>query len=286
MSITHGMNVDEVDQLGRLLQRNGDRLGQILGEIDSVLHAVVWEGHDAGVFKSEWWPKHKASVQTAAQQLHGFGQSALNNVTEQRSASGEGGRASLTSTAAAAPVIAAVGSVVAAGVAGAGSGALVGSERSWEAVRDAYSANGRGYGLGGYSAGGKFEYQCTAWANYRWRELGYQGPLVTGNGWQMAGNAGGSVTTQPTLVAMASYGGPPHDKYGHVMIVEEVRSSGGANSIRVSEMNMGANADVGTPDEYRASRWLVQRTDGTWAVDGTSRNVGSVRFAALPATKV
>ena len=91
MTVTHGMNVAEVESLGQRLQTGADRLVAICADLESVVRASTWAGPDADRFSFEWWPAHKARLLTASERLHGFGQSALNNACEQRAASGEGG---------------------------------------------------------------------------------------------------------------------------------------------------------------------------------------------------
>ena len=117
-----------------------------------------------------------------------------------------------------------------------------------------------------------YRYQCTSFANFRWHELGYDGSPISGNGWQMAENAPGSVSAQPSLHAMASYGDGTHAN--HVMIVEEVRADG---TVRFSEMNTDRNWAVGNPDEYKDSRLIKPDENGKYFVGGNE-----IRFAAFP----
>lgn len=82
-----GMNVEEVENLGRLLQQQADHINQVVGQLDSAVHNANWQGQDANTFKGSWWPQHKSQLQQVSEGLHGFGQSALNNATEQRNVS-------------------------------------------------------------------------------------------------------------------------------------------------------------------------------------------------------
>lgn len=82
-----GMNVEEVENLGRLLQQQADHINQVIGQLDSAVHNANWQGQDANTFKGSWWPDHKNQLSQVAQGLHGFGQSALNNASDQRTAS-------------------------------------------------------------------------------------------------------------------------------------------------------------------------------------------------------
>lgn len=86
-NVTHGMNVDEVQDLGRFLQDRANRLNRIVQEINRSVYSVHWQGGVAVQFGQQHWPGHRARLQAAANHLHGLGQSALNNASEQRSVS-------------------------------------------------------------------------------------------------------------------------------------------------------------------------------------------------------
>jgi len=88
MAFTHGMNVEDVRRLGSTLQAKAEEIRTILNQIDSQLNATTWVGPDAEQFKGQWWPEHKASLSSVAERINGFGQSALNNASEQESVSG------------------------------------------------------------------------------------------------------------------------------------------------------------------------------------------------------
>lgn len=90
-SVTHGMDVAEVEDLGRLLQQRGEHLRQIGQDIERRLGVAAWVGSEAEAVRQQMWPSVRARLTDAAQVLHGFGQSALNNAAEQRQASGVGG---------------------------------------------------------------------------------------------------------------------------------------------------------------------------------------------------
>ena len=87
-----GMDVDAVEGVGHSLQSQAQQLEQLLSRIDSLVNRLpgVWEGRDATVFVSEWWPRHKAELRAAGEAVHGLGDSALANARDQRSASGSG----------------------------------------------------------------------------------------------------------------------------------------------------------------------------------------------------
>ncbi|WP_208029069.1 WXG100 family type VII secretion target [Rhabdothermincola sediminis] len=83
-----GMNPDEVEELGRLLQSHAERLRSLVSQITGNVMSTGWVGPDATRFTHEWWPATRAQIIACAEDLHGFGQSALNNAAEQRRASG------------------------------------------------------------------------------------------------------------------------------------------------------------------------------------------------------
>lgn len=88
MAITHGMNPEEVEALGKELQTMAEQVNTMCGQLSSKVGATTWVGPDATTFKGDWWPKHEAHLRAVANDLHGFGQSALNNASEQRNVSG------------------------------------------------------------------------------------------------------------------------------------------------------------------------------------------------------
>ena len=87
-AVSHGMNVEEVNTLGRNLQHQADAIKQMVGQLEGVIHGTTWMGPDADQFKGQWWPEHKQHLLAVSEQLHGFGQSALNNATDQVNISG------------------------------------------------------------------------------------------------------------------------------------------------------------------------------------------------------
>jgi hypothetical protein len=91
MAVDHGMNVAEIEQIGTRLQTHfAARIQEISAEIESIVGSTSgsWIGPDAERFRS-WWPAKRSFMQRTADDIHGFGQAALNDVSEQRLASGE-----------------------------------------------------------------------------------------------------------------------------------------------------------------------------------------------------
>ena len=87
-NITHGMNPEEVEDLGRRLKDVAGQIQTIVGDLERSVGSTTWVGQDATTFKTQWWPQHKSHLTQVSQDLDGFGQSAINNATEQRQASG------------------------------------------------------------------------------------------------------------------------------------------------------------------------------------------------------
>lgn len=91
MNVSHGMNVAEIEHLGRSLQTgHAVRIRDLVTEVERLVGSTsgTWVGPDAERFRS-WWPNKRSRLLGMADDLEGFGQSALNNVSEQRQASGE-----------------------------------------------------------------------------------------------------------------------------------------------------------------------------------------------------
>lgn len=88
-NVTHGMNIEEVEAFGRRLQDvHAGQIRDLVAEIDRVIGQTssTWRGPDAERFRS-WWPSKKSTMLAMADDLQGFGQSALNNASQQFDAS-------------------------------------------------------------------------------------------------------------------------------------------------------------------------------------------------------
>ena len=288
MTNLSGMDLDAVRGLARDLETQAQQIQQIIAAIQSVIGRgpAIWKGQDFDQFQDWWQNKHRAELQAIAERVHGLGQSAANNASSQEHASGgaASGGAHMTGPVhggpAHTPPIAPVTPTPVQG------GELPGTHRTWEQVQQDYAGNAKW--LGSYGPGGAYEYQCTAWANNRWHELGYTGPPIGGDGHQMAGNVGGSVDTVPHPGAMASTGGG----HNHVMIAEEITPDG--NRIRFSEMNTGTGPagaalhdggeswQTGEAQEFKGDSWFTKQSDGTWHRDGSRGSSMPLIFANIP----
>ena len=89
-NLSHGMNVGAVEDLGHKLQNTyAAQINQFMSQIEHLVNNTsnTWVGKDANDFRS-WWPAKRNALKAIATDLNGFGQSALNNASEQRTASG------------------------------------------------------------------------------------------------------------------------------------------------------------------------------------------------------
>lgn len=84
-----GMDVDAVEGIARQLQSLADQISSLESQINGKVQQLpgIWEGKDAQVFVTQWWPQHQKALKAAAEAVKGLGQSALNNASEQRSVS-------------------------------------------------------------------------------------------------------------------------------------------------------------------------------------------------------
>lgn len=293
--ITHGMDPAEVRLLAGQLRDEARKIDDLAGRLGIQVGRASWEGADARRFKDDWWPGHRRGLLAIVNELREFANSADKNAQEQEAASGAGTanapvfkppglRGPLpikvpvfsVPPGEAAPTPGQTGTP---GQVGATSGELPDSHRTWQEADEAFRTNGPHLNLDADKRpGADNQYQCTSWVEYRWRELGVKGDIIRGDGWEKAGNNGGSVDTPPTLGAMASYG-RPNSGAGHVMIVEEIRTSAdGATQIRVSEFNYDGKNNA---EAFRCNSVYTRNADGTWnGPDG--KNKGLISFAGLP----
>lgn len=86
-----GMDVDAVEAAGRQLQAKAQSIDAVVANLDKTVASLsgVWDGKDAHAFINEWWPDHRKALAAASTSVAGLGQSALNNASEQRKASGD-----------------------------------------------------------------------------------------------------------------------------------------------------------------------------------------------------
>lgn len=86
-NISHGMNVQEVKDLGAKLKDISKQINDMVNLLHGKVNNTSWVGPDATKFKNDWWPQHRTHLQKMVQDLDGFGQSALNNASEQEKVS-------------------------------------------------------------------------------------------------------------------------------------------------------------------------------------------------------
>jgi uncharacterized protein YukE len=90
MSVTHGMNPEEVHRLAQVMRGCGQQLEQLSTEIDGELQGAGWSGIDSDQFR-EAWLQYRAEIRLSAQSLIGLGHAADNNASDQETASGVAG---------------------------------------------------------------------------------------------------------------------------------------------------------------------------------------------------
>lgn len=299
-----GANYEALEAGATRMRQAADELDAHSKGIQGTIGGLSWIGQVATAFVNMWNGGHRRQLASTAVFIREAAKELDSQARQQRYASEKGGEAWLSDalhgifnrtpeqsapsspaqapnnpgggapapggSAPAQPAPAGGGTVGA----GATSGVLPNSNRDIPQVQAAYEA----WMHGRFGPGGESYYQCTAWANFRWRELGYTGPDISGNGDQMAAwagsHAGAPISTAPTLGAIGSF-----SAYNHVIVVEEIDPSG--TRMRVSEMNVGDRTwQESGPDEYRTN-WMVKQADGTWRYDGRG-SAGAITFAAMP----
>jgi WXG100 family type VII secretion target len=89
-NLTHGMNVDQVENLGRQLKGKANEIDGLTNAINGLVDQLqtTWKGHDASEFKGWWDSQHRPALQRLREAIDGLGQSALHNASEQRQVSG------------------------------------------------------------------------------------------------------------------------------------------------------------------------------------------------------
>lgn len=85
-----GMDVDQVNSIGNQLKSQGDAIDQVISAINGLVGQLpgIWQGKDATEFESWWNTQHKPALHNASVAIHGLGQSALNNASDQAGVSG------------------------------------------------------------------------------------------------------------------------------------------------------------------------------------------------------
>ena len=263
MSYSHGMNADAVREQAAGIDSAATELRTLEAAIERTVAGLgqQWRGADMERFQGWWRDQHKPALTRIVEAIAGLSQSARNNADEQDAASeNRSGLAQPGPSGVGSPPTDPQGGSIGApgtpaGNIGGGTGELRDAFRTPQEAQRAYEAAEMGY----YRAGGPSSYQCTAWANFRWRELGYEG-FVSGDGGEMAGRIGGTVDTTPGLGAMVSDPGG-----NHVMIVESISADG--STATISEFNTGSDGSSwrqGNPEEFRSDGTITRGSDGHW----------------------
>jgi len=84
-----GMDADVVYGLGQQLKNQENSIHSIVSAVDGIINQMEgsWKGSDATEFLSWWQQQHRPALMSAATAVGGLGQSAFNNVEQQRQAS-------------------------------------------------------------------------------------------------------------------------------------------------------------------------------------------------------
>lgn len=253
-----GMEIEAVEALSKQLNQFADRLAAIstsVGRDVGNLNAI-WRGPDAQRFVSEW-SMHRANLQSAHDAVRAIGDSAAKNAQQQRGASDVGsGSGSAAPVAGPAPASAATAAPTDPSATGKPGQAGPGQLSAWDdkAYHDFESRSKYNSSVGyNTDANGAAQDNCTAWAQWRRDQLGLSSP--GGNGAQMAGNAGGTTSTPPSLGALVSYS---EGTNGHVQVIEQIYPDG---SFRVSETNYNGSSAVRSVEKWHPL------PDGTWRND-------------------
>jgi WXG100 family type VII secretion target len=90
MAITHGMNVDAIEQLSRDLKGQAHQIEAVISSVDRLVNQSQneWKGKDATDFASWWNTQHRPALKDLQGKLDGLGTSAHNNAVEQKNVSG------------------------------------------------------------------------------------------------------------------------------------------------------------------------------------------------------
>ena len=161
MTLSHGMDVAEVEELALFLQQRAIGLRQIAQEINASVYSSIWNGDEARVFSQELWPRHRARLLAAADRLEGLAQSARNNASEQLETSSvrnDAGVPSALGAAAGGPGASSLGSSLRAVADGTSLGgpllSALGEVRSSGGLTAAgHAVDGFGYFVEGYTIG-------------------------------------------------------------------------------------------------------------------------------------
>ncbi len=259
-----GMDADVVRGLSSKLDVEAGRIATVVGDVDRLLSGIdaEWLGRDADQFIGWWRQQHRGALLTLHDAVAGLAQSVRNNASAQDTASSSSGGA-------------AVGVAVGAGgvaVAAGGAAAVSGGAAAGGSAPSAGAPT-----LDGYAAAcqkrGWDSTQCAIWAAYRRDQLGL--PEPHGNGNQMAGSVG--LVSDPSQIhqgSLVSVPGSAKNRYGHVMVVEQVVSPG---HYVVSEMNW----DGKSTGSWSSNSELVQAANGSWrhSVGAHSQTWSSVEFS-------
>jgi len=89
--ITHGMNIEEVEELGRYLSTRASReVESARQQVDRRISSVQWAGPESDRFRREVWPVRRDQLRSISEELRQFGDKVLEDARQQREASSAG----------------------------------------------------------------------------------------------------------------------------------------------------------------------------------------------------
>jgi len=267
-----GMDVEAVENVGRQLKQSAASVDTIVGTLDRTVSGLssVWEGPDAQRF-AQSWPTFRKSLLAAQASVAGLGQSALNNASEQREASGAKGPGGSSSEQLSTPPSVHPG---------LGSSSGTEHSQSFDAAGEQAAFDGRGGGP--FGPGGDYAGQCTSWVNFRREQLVQEG-LIPGpvpTRWHDGAFYPGSVSQDPTPYAVGSFANG-----GHTFVVESV-GEGSPRTIAVSEMNVGQWTNKAALEttglNHVSTATYTELSPGRWQkyVNGKPAEIDNLTFGA------
>jgi surface antigen len=271
------MNIEEVRALGQDLQTRAATIDELMGTVERVVVSANWVGPDARRFKDQWWPEHRARLQKVSQDLRGFGQSALNNASEQEQASGGGAGEARVGVVPGFRDGGGLGRTPGESVPedGGGTISVPGGGNIRGRFVDFWEVEGNNPGYDRNNFANTSSGNCTSYAAWRLNDLAQENGLE----WSMSNNHIGEhdglrlshaaywddrarelgipVNDTPSPGAIAQWNEPYADGYGHVAVVRSFDAETGAITIEESAWSGAAfgvktlkPGDAGYPDNF------------------------------------
>jgi hypothetical protein len=81
-----GMNIGQVRHLASTLSNTADQIETLVNTLSHQVGGVVWRGHDADQFRSDWDTRHRSQLLAVAHALRDTSGVATRNANEQEQA--------------------------------------------------------------------------------------------------------------------------------------------------------------------------------------------------------